>query len=288
MSFGISKIKNKIIPIIIAASLFVFWNVCNSKKYPTEVSPVSKKISAINVIENGKSWNCVIEGDNPLTFSAINQVSPAGVLLYFPDTTLDMPVADPIVPENEIIASIEAGEIVDGNLKNSRILIGLNTDRPYSISPDENGLKFSFPKTLARPVEDAPVNTSTETNAIPDNTPDFSSASRLKRVTATTLTNHTIVNLAANGTISNYNSFTIENPARIVFDIYSIQSPHSEGRTIPVHSKWVKQMRYNPYPDKIRLVLDTEEQALTNYFSFPTASGLLIYVGRLPEPLRKN
>jgi len=278
----------QILLIVLMASIAALFSGCNADNLPTANSLPSKRIIEILIREDDKSWGCFIKGNNTLTFSAINHISPAGVLLYFPDTTLDIPAADPIVPENEIIGSIEASEFVDGNLINSRILIRLNMDRPYSISPDENGIKFSFPKTLVRAVDDAPVKISAKTNATPDNTPDFSSASRLKTLTATSLINHTIVNLAADGTITNYKSFTIENPARIVFDIYSIKSPHTEGQTIPVHSKWVKQMRYNPYPDKIRLVLDTKEQALTNYFSFPTASGLLIYVGRMPEPLRKN
>jgi len=278
----------QILLIVLMASIAALFSGCNADNLPTANSLPSKRIIEILIREDDKSWGCFIKGNNTLTFSAINHISPAGVLLYFPDTTLDISAADPIVPENEIIGSIEASEFVDGNLINSRILIRLNMDRPYSISPDENGLKFSFHKTLVRAVDDAPVKISAKTNATPDNTPDFSSASRLKTLTATSLINHTIVNLAADGTITNYKSFTIENPARIVFDIYSIQSPHTEGRTIPVHSKCVKQMRYNPYPDKIRLVLDTKEQALTNYFSFPTASGLLIYVGRMPDPLRKN
>ena len=114
---------------------------------------------------------------------------------------------------------------------------------------------------------------------------EYPPASELKKVTATPLERHIIVNVDADGTISNYKSFVIDNPARIVFDIYNIVSPHKEGQTITVGSKWVRQIRYSPYPDKIRLVLDTEKQFLTDFFSFPTGSGLLIYVGQLPEPL---
>lgn len=205
--------------------------------------------------------------------------------MYFPDTTLDIPAIDPIPPENEIIGSIEANEFVDGNFKNSRILIGLKMDRPYSISPDENGLKISFPKSLAEPVDDQAIVRSDEINAVTTGDHEFQSVNLIKTVTATPLEENTIVNVYADGTITNYNSFVIENPARIVFDIYDIKSPHKGGRTISVNSTWVKRIRYNPYPDKIRLVLETEKQFLTKYFSFPTGSGLLIYVGQTPEPL---
>jgi hypothetical protein len=261
---------------------------CNPNNYSTANSPIPKSIIEIRVNEAEKSWDCVIKGNNPLTFSAINHISPTGILLYFPDTTLDIPATDPALPANDIIGSIEADEFTGENSINSRILIRLNTDRPYNLSPEENGLKISLPKTLAQPVDNDVIIFSTETNAVMSDEDDVPSANLLKTVTATPLKNHIIVNVAADGTIADYHTFAIDNPARIVFDIYHIESPHKGGQTIEVDSQWVKRIRYNPYPDKIRLVLDTQKQFLTKYFSFPTDSGLLIYVGQLPQPLKKN
>ena len=283
----LTKAGKKKLPFILMASILALLYGCNSNNYSTANSPISKSIIEILVNEEDKSWNCIIKGNNPLTFSAINHISPTGILLYFPDTTLDNPEIDPIAPANEIIGSIEADEFIDGNLKNSRILIGLNVARPYSISPDENGLKISFPKTLDEPVDNEAMIISDETIEVGTAEQDLPSASRFKTVTATPSKSKIIVHVDADGTITDYKSFAIDNPARIVFDIYNIESPHKGGRTIAVDSKWVKRIRYNPYPDKIRLVLDTEKQFLTKYFSFPTGSGLLIYVGQMPEPLSK-
>ncbi|CAB1064500.1 hypothetical protein D1BOALGB6SA_9296 [Olavius sp. associated proteobacterium Delta 1] len=282
-----TRASKKNLLIILMASIAALLNGCNSDNLSTANSLTSKSISEILVNEEDKSWNCIIKGNNALTFSAINHLSPTGILLYFPDTTLDIPATDPIAAANEIISSIEATEFIDGNLKNSRILIGLTMDRPYRISPDENGLKISFPKTLAEPIENEAVVRTDEMNEVAIADHEIQSVSLLKTVTATPLRKNIIVNVHADGTITDYQSFAIENPARIVFDIYNLKSPHKEGRTIAVDSKWVKRIRYNPYPDKIRLVLDTEKQFITKYFSFPTGSGLLIYVGQMPEPLGK-
>ena len=109
----------------------------------------------------------VRKGNIALTFSAINHISPTGILLYFPATTLQIPGINPIAPANEIIGSIQADEFIDENLTNSRILIGLNVDRPYRISPDENGVKISFPKTLDEPVDNEAIIISAETNDSP-------------------------------------------------------------------------------------------------------------------------
>jgi hypothetical protein len=284
----LTQAGKKNLPIILAATIVYLMNGCNSNNFPTANSLTSKSISEIRVSEEDDSWNCIIKGNNALTFSAINHVSPTGILLYFPDTTLDFSASDPLVSAHEIFNSIEANEFNDGNLKNSRIFIGLNLERPYSISPVENGLKISFPKTLVQQDDDETIKISAETNAVVADEHDFPSASLLNTVRATPLINHIIVNVTADGTIAKYDSFAIDNPARIVFDIYNIKSPHREGRTIAVESKWVQRIRYNPYPDKIRLVLETEKQYLTKYFSFPTDTGMLIYVGQMPEPLDKR
>jgi hypothetical protein len=276
--------KNKL-PVILVAALVYLINGCNSDNFSPANSLPPKSIREILVSEEDDSFNCIIKGNSALTFSAINHLTPAGILLYFPDTTLDVAATEPLLPAHEIFSSIEADEFMDGNSKNSRILIGLNVDRPYSISPDENGLKISFPKTLVQAPDDETIKISAETNAVAAEENDFPTASRLNTVTATPLNNHIIVNVTADGTIGRYDSFAIDHPARIVFDIYDIKSPDQTGRTIAVDSKWVQRIRYNPYPDKIRLVLDTEKQYLTKYFSFPTGSGLLIYVGQMPEPL---
>jgi hypothetical protein len=278
----------KNLPIILLTTIVSLINGCNSGNYPTANSIAPKSISQILLSEDDDSWNCIIKGNSALTFSAINHVSPTGILLYFPHTTLDIPASGPLVPDHEIFSSIEAKEFIDGNLKNSRILIGLNMDRPYSISPDENGVKISFPKTLVQLFDDETIENSAETNTDVADVNDFSPARLFDTVAATALPNHIVVEVRADGTIAEYDSFTIDNPARIVFDIYNIKSPHQEGRNIAVDSKWVKRIRYKPYPDKIRVVLDTQKQYLTQYFSFPTGSGLLIYVGQMPEPLKNN
>lgn len=274
--------------IFLVAMTIAFLQGCNSDKYSTDSSQISKSIVDILVNETDEYWNCIIKGNHPLTFSAINNPSPKGVMLYFPDTTLSISNLDVIQPNNEIIETIRADEYKEGDLTNTRIIISLNLDRPYSISTDENELYIGFPKSLNRPVSFELMPGENQANQVDSEKPAFPPARELQKITATLLENHIVVNVDADGTISNYKSFVIDNPARIVFDIFGLGSSHSEGQTITVESKWVKQIRHHPYPEKIRLVLDTESQFLTDFFSFPTGSGLLIYVGQLPEPLGKT
>jgi type IV pilus assembly protein PilQ len=272
--------------IVLTASLLALWVGCPSNNSVAVKSSVPKRITEILVGEDDESWYCTIKGDGSLTFTALNQVAPAGLLLYFSDTALDVGRTVSIPPDNEIFKSIEADEVHDGDIKNARLLIVLQIERPYAFSPDEDGVRVSFPKTTHRLADtDAAVNPAAGENKTGPAEKESAAATVLETVTTTSLKNHIIVNVNADGTIGDYKSFAIANPARIVFDIYNLKSPYGKEQTIPVASRWVKQIRYLAYPDKIRLVLDTEPEFLSQYFSFPTGSGLLIYVGRIPEPL---
>jgi hypothetical protein len=275
--------------IVLMVSLLALWVGCPSNHSAGVKSSVPKRITEIRVGEDNESWYCTIKGDGPLTFTAVNQVAPAGLLLYFPDTALDAGRTVYIPPDNEIFSAIEADEVVDEDIKNARLSIVLQLERPYAFSPDEDGVRVSFPKTTHRRADtDAAMNPAAGENETGPAGKDSAVATVLETVTTTSLKNHIIVNVNADGTIGDYKSFAINNPARIVFDIFNLKSPYEKEQTIPVASRWVKQIRYLAYPDKIRLVLDTEPEFLSQYFSFPTASGLLIYVGRIPEPLAEK
>lgn len=275
----------KIAAIVLTASLLALWVGCPFKQPAGVKSTVAKRITGILVGEDDKSWYCTIKGVGSLTFTAANQVDPTGLLLYFPDTALDADRTVYIPPDNEIFRAIEADEVSDGDLRTARLSIVLQVERPYAFSPEEDGVRVSFPKTTHRQADtNAASNPAAGENATTPAEKGFAVATVLETVTTTALENHIIVNLNADGIIRDYKSFAIENPARIVFDIYNLKSPYEKEQIIPVASRWVKQIRYFAYPDKIRLVLDTEPEFLSQYISFTTASGLLIYVGRIPKP----
>jgi type IV pilus assembly protein PilQ len=279
----------KIAAIFLLVSMLTLWTGCSSNHSPGVNSSVSKRINDIQVSEDDKFWYCTVKGEGPLTFTAVNQVAPAGLLLYFPDTFIDKDRTVVIPPDNEIFKSIETDEVVDGDNNNARLLIVMRVERPYAFSPDQNGVRISFPKTTHRPgYTDDAIHPAAGENEAGSAKKDAAVATVLETVTATSLKNHIIINVNADGTIADYKSFAIENPARIVFDIDNLKSLYDKEQIIPVASEWVEQIRYFAYPDKIRLVLDTKPEFLSQYFSFPTAAGLLIYVGRIPERLAEK
>ncbi|MDJ0816833.1 MAG: AMIN domain-containing protein [Desulfobacterales bacterium] len=288
MTFSLSNPGSGRLPVILMTALLMLWYGCNQKGQSTMESPMSTQIVDIQITEEDNAWNCKISGNRPLTFSAINNLSPTGLLLYFPDTRLEISQSDLPSPVNEIIGFIEAEEYQSGSTADSRILIGLNVARPYRISAAEADTLISFPKVLAKSSEREHRKEPPGTIKMNGAQPETAAASVLQQVTAVPMKDYIIIHLIADGTIRDYRSFSIDNPARIVFDIHNVRSRFSNARTIAIDARWVKRIRYHSYPDKIRLVLDTEQQFLADHFSFGTESGLLIYVGKMPKQIQRS
>jgi type IV pilus assembly protein PilQ len=266
-----------VIPLVI---LIAWFAGCASNKAGDVKAAGDKRITAITTRVTDDSVIVAIDGNQTLTYTAIKQVFPMGVLFHFPETALQEVKTVTTPPANEIIGSVKATELVEGKSTTSRIFIAMKADAPYELKPQDSGLQVIFPKgasptpAAAAPVTEEPIAVQeTPKKILPD-------ASRLESVTATALKNNVVVNVQADGTIKNYKSFTIDGKEpRIVFDMFQIKSPFEKEQRIAVHSKWARQVRHFGYPDKVRLVVDTQKAYLDKYSASSTDNGLLIYVG---------
>jgi type IV pilus assembly protein PilQ len=108
----------------------------------------------------------------------------------------------------------------------------------------------------------------------------LAAATALTRVSTTPSPQGTVIAVEADGALRDYKVFTIaENPPRIVFDLPGIRSPyHSEQRSAPPSGP-VQQVRHMAYPDKVRLVIETQKPYLKKYSAEPVETGLIIQVG---------
>ena len=273
------KIFLWIIPMI---ALIAWFAGCATNKASDAKARGAKRITGITAIVTADSVIVTITGNQPLTYTAIKQVFPMGVLFHFPETSLatDQTVTTP--PENEIIGSVKATELVENNSTTSRIFIALKADAPYDLIPADSALQVSFPKAAAAAaveVKEAPLPQPAQQPA----KEELPAASRLETVTATPLKDNVVVNVKADGAIKDFKAFTIDGKEpRIVIDMFKIKSPFKKEQRLAVNSPWVKQIRHFGYPDKVRLVLDTPKSSLTKYTASPISSGLIIHVGKVP------
>ena len=277
---------------IIAFSIAVLIIACASQnKANIDTGGDTKLITDIITSEDAESTVVTVKGSHELTYTAVKQVFPLGVLLHFPETGLDNIKTVHFPPQNDAITSIKANQIEEDGLV-SRIFIALKKDLPYNITPDDNGFHISFPKNGV-PIADTATQESQvatdaeETRSEPENIV-VSPATKITSVTATPLKRNVVVNVKADGKIDDFKSFPIDNPPRIVYDLYNLKSPYSGEQRLAVNSDWVSKIRHFGYPNKIRMVLETQKDYLSKFLAKPVENGLLIYVGTLPESTNKQ
>ncbi len=278
MHTQLTNFGQKIRPGLYLAVVIGLFFGCASHQPADERGTGPKRITDLLISQNSEELVVTIKTNQSINYTASRLDLPMGVLLYFPDTSLDLARRVYTLSDNEAISSIKANEIVEDKTTSARIFVVFKKDTPYDLSPDLSGLRITFPKTTDLSLDPKPQKKLAETIApttgtIPKALPV---ASHLKQVTATPLKNNIAVNIIADGTIKNYKSFTLDHPARIVFDLYNLKSPYKEQQIIEVGSKWVKRVRHFGHPDKVRLVLETEDNYQKKYSALPKDTGLLI------------
>jgi type IV pilus assembly protein PilQ len=281
-----AKLVSPVLLGIVLLSVAALFIACASQNaVNVKTAGETKLITDIIASEDDDSTIVTVKGNHTLTYTAIKQVFPLGVVFHFPETALDSIENVYYPPENATISSIKATQNEEDGMT-SRIFIALKTDRPYDITPDGTGLHISFPKT-GMPIAEGAIQGAhieeDELQAAPEPIKAASlPATRITSVTATPLKKNVVVNVKADGKIINYKSFTVSNPPRIVFDLFKLRSPYKGEQRIAVESKWVNKIRHFGYPDKIRMVLETNKADMSKFLASPVDKGLLVYVGAIP------
>lgn len=270
--------------------MVVLLVACASKStVPVTASQSSKLITDIVTGEDSTATTVIVKGNQPLTYTAVKQDFPQGVLFHFPNTALDNINNVYYPPDNQTIGSIRASEI-DNNGKTTRIFIALKQDVPYSLNPDGSNLNIIFPHTAkpaaaeapeaAQPA--APQPAAVQPAAAEPEKPGAPAATMLKRITTKAHKDYLAINVVANGTIVDHKAFTLKNPDRIVFDLIGIGSPYKSTQSIAINSKFASKIRHFGHPTKLRMVIETNRAYFSKYSAVPVEDGLLIHIGDVP------
>ena len=280
-----SKYLACVIAATIALMTVAMLVACASKTTaPATSTPASKLITDIVTGEDSAATIVTVKGNQPLTYTAVKQDFPQGVLFHFPNTALDNINNVYYPPNNLTIGSIRASEVENGG-KTTRIFVALKKDVPYSLKPDGSNLVITFPHP-AKPTASAPVTAAKpapeKSTAPAPKKAGAPAANMLKRITTRNHDDYLAIDVMANGMVIDHKSFTLKNPDRIVFDLKGIGSPYKNSQSMAVKSKFARKIRHFGHPDKLRVVIDTSRAYLSKYSATPVDTGLLIHIGNVP------
>lgn len=243
----------------------------------------SNQIVEIIIDNDSDTLNLNIQASQSLNFTEDIISNPKGIVFSFPDTKIDGLRGLYTPPENEVIRYIRADSHAVSESPVATVYIALKAETQYGVTRDNGRLQVTFPMQQAlsnkivrhnKPAEEKPESPKVQKPSI---------ATGLVKVNAESQEDALAIDVVADGTIADYNAFTLDEPARIVFDIFKIKSLHSVEQKIRVQTKVARQIRYCGHPDKLRLVIDTRKEYLSKYSSVSTDTGLKIKVGKMQE-----
>ena len=247
-------------------------------------------ITDFRTLETPETFAVMVKSDRPLAGTAVKQENPRGVLLRFPATILEGLESVYFLPSNPVVRSIRTTETV-GDGRETQVFLELTRDLPYEVHADAEGLKITFPKSVAgAPGSRKPAVsglTPKPAKAPPAETAPAATLMREVRVEARA--EEVIIRVRADGPVTEVRTLKIdEDPARIVFDLIGLRSAYSGEQKVPVRSPWVSQVRHAGHPDKVRLVVETTKAHLNDFVVDSVPDGLVIRVGRSAAPSRQN
>jgi len=246
-----------------------------------EKPQVLRVITDISTTDGPAAIYVLIKGKPLLTYSAFKQPSPLSVVLFFPETVLEnVKIRQPA--DHNTVGLIQASELTEEG-HTTKILISLKKDVPYVVSREDDGLKVAFQKapigSSDMPEQEAKIKEPVVLAEKTTGAENMPNVPVIRSVETAPFEKGIEIKIMADGHIQSYKSFTIATPPRIVLDMFDVRSRYKKEQTVPVNTKWVRNIRYFGYPDKVRLVIDTQKPYLSAFKVNPIEKGLTVDVG---------
>lgn len=274
---------NTMVMTCLLAPLVMFVQGCASDHPATpKMTEPKRMINDIMTIQTADSFTVVLQADQPLAYTFMQQDSPQALVIKLADTGFDRLGPVYFLPENIAVHSIRIVRIPEDGVE-AQVVLGLKGSIPYQLVPEGNSLRVVFTKTTPpaqsgssrraqQAVRQRPPSPAAQT---------LPASGVLKEVRVTSHGGGVAVHMAVDGTAKNCTTFTIDDPppARIVVDLMGIRSAFRGEQKIPVEGNIVKRVRHLGHPDKVRVVVETEKAYLKDFSLKPVENGMVLQVG---------
>jgi type IV pilus assembly protein PilQ len=290
-----SSQMSKIIPWV---SILILVSSCASQKAsiqppPTEVQTKAGKVSTIQKITFSEEENYTrinIEGSETIAPPFYKLLTdPLRIAIDVPNVDLRL-IKEPIKVDNGTIGEIVATQYDD----KGRIEIGLAQMANYNISKEDKNLIIDVEKVKrAAEVKEAEKEEGAvkEKEEKPPTQPTAPAPVKRTMNKAKEVVNFSlekkkdfiILNIIADGRLENYNAFKLDSPARLVLDLWGVDTRYPK-KTIRTKNPFIKIVRIGHHPDKLRLVFDSLKPQLPPYQINRIEDKLIVSIGNVPQP----
>ena len=250
----------------------------------------SNQVLAIGMDPTTASPSVLIETAESVgyRYTVYDSFDPIRVVIDFPGMTVgNVPASTKNLPAPLLELKVTKLDLASGALTRVEIILAASAD--YQIVPEGKNFRIIFPArvTAAAPAAAAAspppqATTSPEPVSAPVTAPvtapaPVPAARRASLLTQVIVTPGQAV-LATNGEVARYEQFTLNNPLRLVVDLFGV-APDFKQRAFPA-SGGFKQVRVGVYADKVRLVFDADGKVLPEHAIEKQAGGLVVRWGK--------
>jgi len=260
---------------------------------PEASGPVAKvsTIQKISFTEGENSTRIQIDGSEPIAPPFYKLLSdPLRIAIDIPNVDLKE-IKSPLKIDNGTVGEVVATPYED----KGRIEISLLQMTNYNISKEENSLIIDVEKVKkvaeAKEIkkdEEALKETKVEVPAVQTKKeevlptpPPMNKAKKVVNVLFEEKKDFIVFNVLADGKIGNFNTFKLDSPSRLVLDIWGIDTRKSSFK---VKNPLIKGVRFGHYPDRLRLVFDSQKPQLPPYQVNRMDDKLIVSLGNIPQP----
>ncbi|HMK76785.1 MAG TPA: AMIN domain-containing protein, partial [Thermodesulfobacteriota bacterium] len=266
---------------------------------PDTSAPVTKvsTIQKITFVEEENYTKIQIEGSEPIASPFYKLLSdPLRIAIDVPDIDLRQ-IKSPLKIDNGTIGEIVTTQYDD----KGRIEISLLQMTNYNISKEEKNLIIDVEKVkkveeakeakdvkevkkeeeaLKETKVEAPAAVTKKEEPLPT-PPPMNKAKKVVNVTFEEKKDFITFNILADGKIGNFDTFKLDSPPRLVLDVWGVDTRKSSFK---VKNPLIKAVRIGHYPDKLRLVFDSQKLQLPPYQVNRIDDKLMVSLGNIPQP----
>ncbi|MBM4306590.1 MAG: AMIN domain-containing protein, partial [Deltaproteobacteria bacterium] len=249
-------------------------------------------VQKIAFTEEEKFTRIHIEGSEtlPPPFYKLSH-EPLRIVMDFPDVDV-RPLKNGLKVENGTISEILTTQYDE----KGRIEIGLLQMTRYNISREDRNIIVDIEKTekIAEVKEGKKeveiASSETKKESPPSSQVVGSSATekihKAKKVIDFSLeekNDYVAFNILADGKVGNYNAFKLDNPPRLVLDIWEVGTKYPK-KSIQAANPFIKEIRIGQHQNKLRLVFDSSKPQLPPYQINRIDDKLIVSLGNVPQP----
>lgn len=292
--------KHSQILLITLGAFLLFWvagcateNTLVQAPKPDTSTPGPKvsTIQKISFTEEENDTKIQIEGSEPIASPLYKLLSdPLRIAIDVPDIDL-REIKGPLKIDNGTIGEVQTTQYDD----KGRIEISLLQMTNYNISKEEKSLVIDIEKVkkvaevkevkkeekaLTETKVEAPAVQTKKEEPLPTPTP-VNKAKKVVDVLCEEKKDFVVFNILADGKIGNFNTFKLDSPPRLVLDIWGVDT---RKNSFKVKNPLIKAVRFGHYPDKLRLVFDSQKPQLPPYQVNRIDDKLIVSLGNIPQP----